>query len=88
MVTIVACPDLDCDAPATISARWTWPSTDGPVEHVQTHCLNGHCYTQPQPVAAAPSPARSRSNTRSKTSISAPSPAADRSPSSRSTSYR
>jgi hypothetical protein len=45
MVTILACPDPDCRAPATISARWTWPSTDDPVEHVQTYCLNGHCYT-------------------------------------------
>jgi hypothetical protein len=40
MVTILACPDPDCRAPATISARWTWPSTDDPVEHVQTYRLN------------------------------------------------
>jgi hypothetical protein len=35
-ITIVACPDPECGVPATIGARWTWPSTDGPVEHVQT----------------------------------------------------
>jgi hypothetical protein len=79
-ITIVACPDPDCGAPATISARWTWPSTDGPVEHVQTLCLNGHCYTQAQPKAAAPWPAPNGSTIRARTSISPPSPAADRSP--------
>jgi hypothetical protein len=56
MVTILACPDPGCGAPATLSARWTWPSTDGPVEHVQTHCMNRHSYTQPQPVATTSSP--------------------------------
>ena len=25
--------------------RWTWPSTNGPVEHVKTHCPGGHVFT-------------------------------------------
>jgi hypothetical protein len=36
-ITIVACPDPECEAPATIGTRWTWPSTDGPVEHVRPY---------------------------------------------------
>jgi hypothetical protein len=79
-ITIVACPDPECGAPATIGARWTWPSTDGPVEHVQTLCLNGHCYTQAQPKATAPWPVPSGSSIRARTSISPSSPGADRSP--------
>jgi hypothetical protein len=51
-------------APAEIVDRWTWPSTDGPVEHVKTMCVNGHGFTpmldtittQPAP-AARPTPA-------------------------------
>jgi hypothetical protein len=69
-ITIVACPDPDCGAPATIDARWTWPSTDGPVEHMQTLCLNGHCYTQAQPKATAPWPVPSGSSLRTRTSVS------------------
>jgi hypothetical protein len=34
-----------CPAMATILDHWSWPSTDGPVEHVQTRCPNGHVFT-------------------------------------------
>ena len=39
---VVACPDPTCQAPAWVHDRWTWPSTDGPVEHVKTGCEAGH----------------------------------------------
>ena len=42
---ILACPDHSCQAPAEIEDRWVFPSTSGPVEHVQTRCLNGHVFT-------------------------------------------
>ena len=42
---ILACPDHSCQAPAEIVDRWVFPSTSGPVEHVQTRCLNGHVFT-------------------------------------------
>jgi 2-polyprenyl-6-methoxyphenol hydroxylase-like FAD-dependent oxidoreductase len=45
MVTIVTCPDPTCRAPARIVDRWTWPSTDGPVEHVKCGCERGHWFT-------------------------------------------
>jgi hypothetical protein len=35
--------------------RWTWPSTDGPVEHVKTGCEAGHWFT---PMAASLVPFR------------------------------
>jgi hypothetical protein len=49
-VDIVACPDPTCQSPAWVHQRWTWPSTDGPVEHVQTGCETGHWFT---PTAAS-----------------------------------
>ncbi len=42
---IVRCPDGACAAPAEVIDRWTWPSTDGPLEHLRTRCLHGHGYT-------------------------------------------
>ena len=47
---VVACPDPTCQAPAWVHDRWTWPSTDGPVEHVKTGCEAGHWFT---PMAAS-----------------------------------
>jgi hypothetical protein len=41
----VACPDPTCQAPAQIVDRWTWGSSDGPVEHVKTSCERGHWFT-------------------------------------------
>jgi hypothetical protein len=64
MPTMIVCPDPTCRAPARIVDRWTWESTSGPVEHVQTRCERGHWFTptvdsldlQPAPTAAGPSP--------------------------------
>jgi hypothetical protein len=42
---VIPCPDPACLAPAEILDRWTWPSTDGPVEHVRTRCRRGHVFT-------------------------------------------
>jgi hypothetical protein len=39
------CPDPACTAPAQIVDRWTWGSSDGPVEHVKTGCERGHWFT-------------------------------------------
>ena len=60
----ITCPDPACGAPAQAVDRWTWPSTDGPVEHVKTLCDRGHPYTvaldrvagqlTPEPMPAAP----------------------------------
>jgi hypothetical protein len=52
-VDIVACPDPTCQAPAWVEDRWTWSSTDGPVEHVKTGCEAGHWFT---PMAASLAP--------------------------------
>jgi hypothetical protein len=54
-VEIVACPDPTCSAPAWVYQRWTWPSTDGPVEHAKTGCEAGHWFT---PVADTLAPFR------------------------------
>ena len=45
MPDIIACPDPACGAPARIVDRWTWGSSDGPVEHVKTGCERGHWFT-------------------------------------------
>jgi hypothetical protein len=39
------CPDPTCTAPAQIFDRWTWGSSDGPIEHVKTGCERGHWFT-------------------------------------------
>jgi hypothetical protein len=44
-VEIIACPDPTCSAPARVYQRWTWPSTDGPVEQAKTGCQAGHWFT-------------------------------------------
>jgi hypothetical protein len=41
----IACPDPTCQAPTRIVDRWTWGSSDGPVEHVKTMCERGHWFT-------------------------------------------
>jgi hypothetical protein len=45
MLDIIACPDPTCQAPARIVDRWTFGSSNGPVEHVQTGCDRGHWFT-------------------------------------------
>jgi hypothetical protein len=44
-VEFVSCPERNCQAPAEIVDRFVLASTDGPVEHAQTVCLNGHVRT-------------------------------------------
>ena len=63
MPNVIACPDPACRAPARIVDRWTFGSTDGPVEHVKTGCERGHWFTPTveslhlQPATAAAGPA-------------------------------
>jgi hypothetical protein len=45
MPEVIACPDPTCQAPARIVDRWTWGSSNGPVEHVKTTCERGHWFT-------------------------------------------
>lgn len=53
----IACPDPTCTAPAMIIDRWTWRSTDGPLEHVKTRCARGHWFTPVlDALAAQPAP--------------------------------
>jgi hypothetical protein len=41
----IPCPDPVCSAPAWVVDRFVLESTDGPIEHVRTHCRNGHGFT-------------------------------------------
>ena len=41
----ISCPEPACPAQATIIDRWSWPSTNGPVDHVRTHFPSGHIFT-------------------------------------------
>ena len=45
MPDVIACLDPTCRALARIVDRWSWGSTDGPVEHVKTGCQRGHWFT-------------------------------------------
>jgi hypothetical protein len=62
MPDVIACPEPVCRAPARIVDRWTWGSSDGPVEHVKTGCEHGHWFTPTvdsldlHPVSAKASP--------------------------------
>jgi hypothetical protein len=42
---VIPCPDPACPAPARVVDRFVLESTDGPVEHIKTHCDNGHGFT-------------------------------------------
>ena len=44
-LVIITCPEEGCDAPAEIFDRWAFASTNGPVVHVRTRCLEGHHLT-------------------------------------------
>jgi hypothetical protein len=59
MLWLVPCPDASCGALAEISDRITIGSTDGPVEHVRTLCLDGHHFFMPAS-RVPPTPALSR----------------------------
>jgi hypothetical protein len=43
---LIACPEPGCGMPAEVVDRFVLASTDGPVEHVRTWCLEGHGFTQ------------------------------------------
>ena len=42
---LIACPGPGCEVPAGVVDRFVLASTDGPVEHVRTWCLEGHGFT-------------------------------------------
>jgi hypothetical protein len=44
-VQAVLCPDPQCGRRADIEDRWTWESTDGPVDMVKVRCSAGCWYT-------------------------------------------
>jgi hypothetical protein len=44
---LTSCPDDRCGLPAEIRDRFTLPSTDGPVEHVQVLCVGRHHHVLP-----------------------------------------
>ena len=46
MTTLIGCPE--CHAPAEIIDRFTLPSTDGPIEHVDVCCCAGHFFRMPE----------------------------------------
>ena len=57
MPDLIGCQAPTCRAPAMVVDRWTWRSTDGPLEHVKTMCVRGHWFTAPlDAVAAQPAP--------------------------------
>jgi len=41
------CPEPSCTMPAVIGYRTVLDSTDGPVEHARTNCVNGHWFMLP-----------------------------------------
>jgi hypothetical protein len=45
MEHVVNCPQPGCGTSAEIVDRWVWLSTNGPVAHVKTMCVNGHGFT-------------------------------------------
>ena len=47
VLRIAACPDPDCSAPAEVYAEVTHGSTDEPVRHARTFCVNRHFYQLP-----------------------------------------
>jgi hypothetical protein len=46
-MTLIRCPG--CGEIAEVIERFELPSTDGPVQHVRTHCLRRHWYMTPIP---------------------------------------
>jgi hypothetical protein len=65
MQDIIPCPE--CGSPAQVTDRFRFGSTDGPVEHLKTGCVNGHWLTplaemveqrQPAVTERDPTPAR------------------------------
>jgi hypothetical protein len=56
MLSLVICPEPSCGALAEIVDRQSLRSTDGPVEHVATNCLNRHRFFLPVDMLHAPPP--------------------------------
>jgi hypothetical protein len=53
---LTTCPE--CGAPAEITRRSALESTDGPMEHVQVHCVRRHWFLMPTAMLAErPKPA-------------------------------
>jgi hypothetical protein len=50
----IPCPQ--CGAPARITDRFSLGSTDGPVEHLKTGCVNNHWLTPPAETLAGARP--------------------------------
>jgi hypothetical protein len=47
MLQLTRCPDPSCGTVAEITDRFVLGSTDGPAEHVRTHCVNRHWFVLP-----------------------------------------
>lgn len=56
MLSLTACPEPGCDAPAEIVDRRTLPSTGGPIEHAQIRCLRKHWFLLPVAMLRSPHP--------------------------------
>jgi hypothetical protein len=54
MLSLTACPEPGCEAPAEIADRVTMPSTDGPVEHARICCLHRHWFVLPVSMLRSP----------------------------------
>jgi hypothetical protein len=52
---LLPCPDVPCGAVAEVVDRITVGSTDGPIEHVRTRCLDGHAFFLPASRVLPPS---------------------------------
>jgi hypothetical protein len=46
-VVLIVCPEPSCAAPAEMVDQFVLWSTDGPVEHVKTYCVNRHIFLLP-----------------------------------------
>ena len=44
---LIICPEPSCRMVAEIHDRFTFGSTDGPIEHVKTYCVNRHVFVLP-----------------------------------------
>lgn len=51
---LTRCPE--CGSVAEVVGRDVWPSTDGPVEHVQVRCVARHRFLLPVAMLAAQLP--------------------------------
>jgi hypothetical protein len=54
MLSLTACPEPGCDAPAEIVDRVTLPSTDQPVEHARIRCVRRHWFLLPLSMLRSP----------------------------------